>query len=129
MSAATPDATSYHHRVEQLTRRQAEIIAAIRNHLALQGHSIHSMPNQHEFTDDDSIAGYFAEQEIAELTRELDELRDIQAARQRMEDGTYGVCTDCGETIAADRLSAHPTAKRCIACQRKREAHRHYITL
>ena len=41
-------------------------------------------------------------------------LNDIDAALQRIEDGTYGVCTVSGEDIPTDRLDALPWAARCI---------------
>jgi RNA polymerase-binding protein DksA len=53
----------------------------------------------------------------AELERDIDELRDIEAALDRIADGSYGDCTDCGQPIAPARLQAQPAARRCIACQ------------
>lgn len=49
------------------------------------------------------------------------DMRDILAARERLSAGVYGICTDCGEAIAYERLLAYPTAKRCIGCQRLHE--------
>ncbi|MCD9197185.1 TraR/DksA family transcriptional regulator [Aeromicrobium wangtongii] len=34
----------------------------------------------------------------------------------RLHAGTYGRCESCGEVIAAARLEARPTARRCVAC-------------
>ncbi|MGX6566661.1 TraR/DksA C4-type zinc finger protein [Cupriavidus necator] len=48
-------------------------------------------------------------------------LADIDAARARMQHGQYGACIDCGEPIPFSRLQAYPTAKRCTACQSRRE--------
>jgi RNA polymerase-binding transcription factor DksA len=56
-----------------------------------------------------------------DLTRDLGELRDIEAARRRLDDGNYGICTDCGADIAFERLHAEPEAARCIDCQRRHE--------
>jgi RNA polymerase-binding protein DksA len=44
------------------------------------------------------------------------ELQDVENALQRMEHGTYGVCTSCGEIISAARLDAVPEASHCVAC-------------
>jgi len=55
--------------------------------------------------------------EHAELQRDLQELREVDAARERIADGRYGDCVDCGQPIAVERLMAQPTATRCIACQ------------
>ncbi|HXI35606.1 MAG TPA: TraR/DksA C4-type zinc finger protein [Burkholderiales bacterium] len=57
----------------------------------------------------------------AEVARELDELRGIEAAKQRFEEGSYGVCIDCGTDIGYARLRANPTALRCILCQTRYE--------
>jgi DnaK suppressor protein len=48
---------------------------------------------------------------------EHDKLRQLNAALQRMEDGDYGVCQECGEEIAPKRLKAIPWAKFCVTCQ------------
>ncbi|HSC63695.1 MAG TPA: TraR/DksA C4-type zinc finger protein [Caldimonas sp.] len=53
----------------------------------------------------------------AEAARDLAELRDIAAARQRIDEGRYGTCLDCGEEIDPHRLLAQPHTLRCVACQ------------
>jgi DnaK suppressor protein len=46
-------------------------------------------------------------------------LQAIEEALYRMEKGTYGVCRDCGEMIAAPRLEAIPWTRVCIECKQK----------
>jgi RNA polymerase-binding transcription factor DksA len=46
----------------------------------------------------------------------LSEIRGIDAALKRIEDGTYGVCVSCGEDISEDRLKAVPYAVKCRNC-------------
>lgn len=48
-------------------------------------------------------------------------VREIDAALQRIEDGTYGLCEASGEAIGKSRLKVIPWAKLCIECQRKAE--------
>lgn len=60
----------------------------------------------------------------AVVRQNTQDVRDIIAARERINDGTYGTCVDCGAPIAYARLRAYPTAKRCIDCQRLHEAAR-----
>jgi len=48
-------------------------------------------------------------------------LGEIDAALKRIEDGTYGICTNRGEQIPVERLEARPYATLCIDCQRERE--------
>ncbi len=62
--------------------------------------------------------------EFALNEHETAELGDIDAALERIEAGTYGICTDCGVNIPSARLIAYPTAKRCIDCQSLSEHHR-----
>jgi RNA polymerase-binding protein DksA len=48
-------------------------------------------------------------------------LADIERALAKVDDGTYGVCEDCGKPIAPERLEAMPWARYCIDDQRRRE--------
>lgn len=57
----------------------------------------------------------------SEIIRDVGEVRDIAAAEQRLAAGTFGICVDCEEPIRYKRLDAYPTAKRCLACQERRE--------
>ncbi len=57
----------------------------------------------------------------AERERDRLELREIVAARERLDAGQYGVCIDCGTDIPLARLQVQPWAARCIACQEKVE--------
>ncbi|MCP5151105.1 MAG: TraR/DksA C4-type zinc finger protein [Ectothiorhodospiraceae bacterium] len=58
------------------------------------------------------------------LGMHVGEAADLRAAIERMEDGSYGECVDCGEVIGYERLLAHPAAARCVGCQGRREAAR-----
>src|SRR5512134_3490657 len=49
-------------------------------------------------------------------------LRAIDAALARIEDGSYGVCTMCGEDISIPRLKAVPWTSVCIECKEKKTA-------
>jgi RNA polymerase-binding protein DksA len=49
-------------------------------------------------------------------------LGEIDAALQRIKDGTYGTCTVCGKEIGEERLEAYPWASLCIDDARKAEA-------
>jgi DnaK suppressor protein len=45
----------------------------------------------------------------------------VEAALQRLDEGTYGICEDCLTPINEERLKAMPFARRCINCQRHAE--------
>jgi len=66
---------------------------------------------------DESVATLIADLDHADVGRDLDELRGLEAARGRLSDGSYGVCLDCGGEIGFERLRASPAAVRCIDCQ------------
>lgn len=70
---------------------------------------------------DEALADLVADLDSAEVTRDVAEVRALEAARERIADGTYGVCADCGSDIPVERLRAQPAALRCIACQERHE--------
>jgi DnaK suppressor protein len=49
-------------------------------------------------------------------------LQAIEEALERLEKGTYGICRDCGEEIAAARLNAIPWTRVCITCKEKQKS-------
>ncbi|MCL4200732.1 TraR/DksA C4-type zinc finger protein [Patescibacteria group bacterium] len=54
----------------------------------------------------------------------VDELKkqaeDVALALRKIDDGTYGFCTECGSMIDTDRLAIHPTATMCLQCEMKK---------
>lgn len=72
-----------------------------------------------EFRDpgDSSFATLSVDVSNAEVARDLAEMRQIEAAFGRMDEGSYGECADCGTDIPYERLEVQPTAERCIPCQ------------
>ncbi len=62
-----------------------------------------------------------AELSLAANQREL--LLQTEKAIARLEDGTYGVCEQCGEPIGKLRLMAFPRANLCMDCKRREERH------
>lgn len=53
--------------------------------------------------------------------RSRTELLDVWNALQRIDRGTYGVCSSCGRTIDKERLKALPATEYCIECAAKLE--------
>lgn len=62
-----------------------------------------------------------ADLNLAIIDRHVQEIRDIEAARVRIEEGRFGSCIECGGDIGFERLRAYPTAKRCHDCQQQHE--------
>ena len=66
---------------------------------------------------DESVATMVTDLDHALVERHVEEIRDIDAALQRITKRHYGRCVDCDEDIEPARLLAFPTAKRCVDCQ------------
>lgn len=60
--------------------------------------------------------------DLALLQMRGETLARIDAALRRLEAGTYGICGDCDQPIASERLRALPFAARCRPCEEAREA-------
>lgn len=61
------------------------------------------------------------ERDTALLAMEQQQLQQIEAALQRIEDGVYGKCTECGDPIPPERLEILPYATLCVRCQSKHD--------
>jgi RNA polymerase-binding transcription factor DksA len=61
------------------------------------------------------------EKNVSLLEQVDDELREIEAAFQRLERGTYGSCQACGRPIGDERLEAMPATRFCVEDQAKAE--------
>jgi len=103
-----------------LQAQSLQLLGEVREKIAASGESL-GFANQSKLTDDDALADAAAEMDVAMVIRESRELQDIEAALARIADGSYGVCTDCGEEIGQARLKAYPAAERCLPCQEKSE--------
>jgi RNA polymerase-binding protein DksA len=73
---------------------------------------------------------HLGETATATLDREIDYtleensgqvLAEIDRALKRIEEGTYGICNNCGREIPVERLDAYPWAELCIECKREAE--------
>ena len=51
---------------------------------------------------------------LAKVREELDE---VEEAMKRVEDGSYGRCEACGNTLSDEELDASPLARRCSSCR------------
>lgn len=60
-----------------------------------------------------------AETDVSTIAYLRADLAEIADALERIDDGTYGYCVECGNPIDRGRLEALPQAARCVACQRR----------
>lgn len=66
---------------------------------------------------EESFADLLVDVQLADIDRHIQEVREVEAALQRMEEGEYGNCMDCAEPIPLERLQVQPAARRCLDCQ------------
>ena len=101
-------------------------------------HALATLRDEHPGSLDDEVEevaatndSHLADTATATLGREIDYtlgdnaeqvISSIDAALARIEDGTYGNCSACGNEIPRERLEANPWASLCIDCKRKAEA-------
>jgi RNA polymerase-binding protein DksA len=71
--------------------------------------------------EDDSFSNLIVDLNLADIDRDVDEMRRIDSALKRIQSGNYGECDDCGQPIPVARLKAEPTATRCVQCQERYE--------
>ncbi len=81
------------------------------------------MAAEHDVRASDARAQATTEinEEFAMNEHETAELAAIDAALERLAQGLYGQCSDCGVDIPLERLQAYPMALRCIGCQTQAE--------
>ncbi len=71
--------------------------------------------------EDESFSTLIVDLNFAEIERDADELRRVESALRRANEGGYGLCIDCDAVIPKARLEAEPTALRCVRCQERYE--------
>ena len=113
------------------TNRFRDLLLAERKRIAA---ALENLKNENpgtveEETGEESSDQHLADTATAMHDRELDYglteneedlMTAIDAALARIEDGTYGICTNRGEPIGEDRLEALPWAELCIDCAKLR---------
>ena len=106
----------------KLERRALELRSEIRRHVADadQQHYGDIAGMVHD-AGDEAVADTLTDISAAFLDRRIKELHEIQAARNRLTDGTFGMCSDCGDVISWERLNAYPAATCCRSCGERRE--------
>ncbi len=98
--------------------RAGQLREEIRQTLLKSDHEQYvQIANEVRDLEDESFADLMVDVNLAEIDRDLDELRAIEAAQLRMAEGAYGVCEHCGMPIEFRRLQLTPFASRCFDCQ------------
>ena len=98
---------------------EQSVLAQVREELGLSpddpnAEVLESIPGD---AADLSVGRLLADLNLSLIDRHGQEVQDIEAARARIAEGSYGICIDCGLEIDFERLRAWPTAVRCVSCQ------------
>jgi RNA polymerase-binding transcription factor DksA len=105
-----------------IEERRAALLAEIRSEVArAREEQFGVVAGATHDSGDEAVADLIVDLDQAEVTRDLGELRELEAAGRRLAEGTYGLCADCGADIPVERLRAQPAAARCIPCQQRHE--------
>jgi DnaK suppressor protein len=82
------------------------------------------------FSEEDGTDAYERQMALTLAGSESESVASIDDALQRITEGTYGTCIECGCLISKERLRAVPFGSMCIACQslqeKKRDGHSRY---
>ncbi len=124
MKAAGPPTVGFPPMSETQFSPQRDELIAERDHLTTQLAQLGRTPGTTDLDFDEGFADsgqVTAERgEVDALAGSLSEnLAEIEAALTKLENGTYGLCEDCGQAIAPARLEAMPSARFCITCASK----------
>ncbi len=107
---------------QAISRRREAMEAEVREDAGRSREDVYSkVASAVTDSGDAAQADVIADTHNAELLRDVDELRELEAAQARVVRGSYGLCVDCGGEIPFDRLRAEPAARRCLDCQRRHE--------
>ncbi|WP_457596170.1 RNA polymerase-binding protein DksA [Hydrogenimonas sp.] len=106
------DIRYFQHMLEE---RRAQILKNI------QGSSkeLDELHGSHDVMDEGDFAAVSTDNLINEeiLAKQQMELREIDEALVKIQNGTYGICEMCEEPIGTQRLKVKPFAKYCITCR------------
>jgi DnaK suppressor protein len=110
----TAATTSAPHPAQRLRQRQDELRSLLQ---AAAGEAIAG--GHAEVLDFKDLAAHDTRAAVDDVAQAhaVEELSQVVAALRRVEDGSYGLCADCGEPIDQRRLLALPATPYCTACQ------------
>ena len=108
-------------RYEVLSRILRDREAEIKNKLRLLREVLPTESTQVKDAEEQSMEDFVLGMDFALMEMESETLKKIDEALRRLEEGSYGDCTECGQKIAEARLKALPFANTCRECQEHRE--------
>lgn len=111
-----PSSTERIRLVAHLTARRDELDALLKSAIRSAAHASDEPAGVQDFKELAAEESRVEMDDVA-LARAALARRQVMAALQRLDEGSYGVCLACGEAIDARRLEALPAAALCRSCQ------------
>lgn len=100
-----------------LRAKESELLAVLQNREGLEAEAEMEFGDQIQRAADRAIV-------IQALDRSSSLLREVRAALDRIGEGSYGQCLQCGNPISPNRLAALPWAALCFQCQEEADRER-----
>jgi DnaK suppressor protein len=122
MTAAKRQVSEHQERYDVLRRMLEERRREIHEKLRSIRESLPTELGAVRDAEEQSVDDFVQEMDFALMEMKAETLGKIDEAIQRLEDGGYGSCEECGAEIAAARLKALPFATRCRDCQELEES-------
>lgn len=97
---------------EAMVQQRHELLSVVSSTQAQMAEKAGDLPD----VSDRASEGFEDELAVGLIAIEAAKLDDIEAAIKRIDDGSYGLCIDCGKAIPRKRLEVLPFARRCLAC-------------
>ena len=107
------------HRFDEKLRAQQALLE--RNMLTAVKEGRQSNADDLQDAADLAVQSYQKELMFLQGTQGHNQLTEVRSALDRLEDGTFGECQQCGNQIGEKRLEAVPWTAYCISCQEKIE--------
>ena len=86
-----------------------------------QSGSVEELSSYDQHPADQGTETFEQEKALSLVEQHQEELADVEAAFERLEQGTYGKCEACGNKISEERLEARPAARFCVEDQKRVE--------
>jgi RNA polymerase-binding protein DksA len=116
------DQTAYKSQLLELRKRLSHEVEmaeeALREDVSPPG-EVSAVPSH---PADVAVEGFDKEVAIAQNEEQM--LEDVEGALERLEEGRFGICEECGKEIGRQRLAAVPYARLCIQCAQEQHLRR-----
>ncbi len=109
---------------EMLLQLREDTLKKIADNMKMEiGHLQEAISDMYDQADDERERQFT----ILLCDRDRETLLQINEALERLEDGEYGLCEECGKKISQARLRVRPFARYCVPCKSNLEKNERYL--